>query len=172
MSDYIQRSSEIFSSQNIISTHLVEDFTRLFLINIDAMEPTTIINDISVNSIIENVTSLNSNVIIENDIQVNYNNLYSGISNTNYNNYHISSSIDELIIDTGICRLIPEERLVCGIGLEEIHLNQRYMSCVKCSNNFGEQNIRRWLTDKTTCPCCRDTWVDYYIYINAINAEN
>ena len=171
MGDYIQRSSEIFISQNIISTHLVEDLTRLFLMNLDIMEPTTIINDISVNNIIENVTSLNSNVIIENDIYVNYNNLYSGISNTNYNNYYISSSIDELIIDTGIRRLIPEERVICGIGLEEIHLNQRYMSCIKCSNSFGEQNIRTWLTDKNTCPCCRDIWVDYNIYINASNEE-
>ena len=166
MSGYTQSRSEIITSQNIINTHLIEDFTRHSLINIDVMEPTIVINDLSVNSIIENVISLNSNVIIENDINVNYNNLYSGISNTNNNNYYITSSIDELIIDTGICRLIPEERIICGITLEEIYINEKYMSCLECLNNFKEQPLRQWLTQRRTCPSCRSNWCDFNVYIN------
>jgi len=171
MSDYIQRNSEIISSQNIISTHLVEDFTRLFLMNLDIMEPTTIINDISVNSIIENVIPFNSNLIIENEINVDFNNLYSGISDTNYNNYYINSSIDTFIIDAGIYRLIPEEKKTCGINLEEIGANQKYMSCAECANNFNEISIGIWLTQRRTCPTCRCNWTDFNIYINATNDQ-
>jgi hypothetical protein len=171
MNDYIQRSSEIISSQNIISTHLIEDFTRHPLTHIERIEPTIIINDISVNNIIENVIALNSNLIIENEINVNFNNLYAGISDTNYNNYYINSSIDTFIIDAGICRLIPEERKTCGINLEEIGVNQKYMSCVECANNFNEISIGIWLTQRRTCPTCRCNWTDFNIYINATNDQ-
>ena len=166
MNGYTQRVSEITTSQNIINTHLIEDFVRHSLINIDVMEPTIVINDLSVNSIVENVISLNSNVIIENDINVNYNNLYSGISNTNNNNYYITSSIDEIIVDIGINRLISEEKKICGITLEEISTEEKYMSCVECLNNFKEHSIRTWLTQRRTCPSCRSNWSDFNVYIN------
>ena len=105
------------------------------------------------------------NVIIENDINVNYNNLYSSISNTN-NNYYITSSIDELIIDVGDAMLIPEDKKMCGITFEEIDLEQKYMHCANCLNNFEEQSIKTWLTNSRTCPGCRCNWIDYNIYTN------
>jgi hypothetical protein len=175
MNDYTQRNSEIISSQNIISAHLVEDFTRHRLMHIDIIEPTTIINDISVNTIIENDVSLNSlnlNLIYENEINVNFNNLYAGASDTNYNNYYLNHSVDILIIDAGFCRVIPEERKMCGINLEVIGANQKYMFCINCSHNFSEEAIKTWLNNRRTCPTCRCIWSDFNIYINAENTQS
>jgi hypothetical protein len=171
MNDYVQTRSEITSSQNTINTHLVEDFTRHSLMHVERRETSNIVNnivnDISVNSIIENHVPLNLNLILENEITVNFNNLYSGISDTNYNNYYINNSVDTLIIDAEICRLIPEERKTCGINLEEINVDQKYMSCAECSNNFNEISIRIWLTQRRTCPSCRCNWSDFNVYSNA-----
>jgi hypothetical protein len=171
MNDYTQRNSEIIRSQNTITTHLIEDFTRHSLTHIERIESTTIINDISVNSIIENNVPLNANLIIENEINVNFNNLYAGISDTNYNNYYINNSVDTLIVDAGFRRLIPEERKTCGINLEEIGANQKYMSCAECANNFNKISIGIWLTQRRTCPSCRCNWTDFNIYINAENTQ-
>ena len=190
MSDYTQRRSEILTSQNVINTHLVEDFSRHSIIQtdiIDRIETNIIVNDIHINTIYEN----NLNTII-------YNNLYSGMSGPS--NYYSGSSfmnstphpigssyagmsgppatysstntsIDDLFVDNNSHRLIPEEKRTCGITFEEINIDQKYMSCIICSNNFGEQAIRTWLTNRRTCPCCRDLWADFNVYVNKANDQ-
>ena len=129
MSDYIQSRSEIITSQNIINTHLIEDFVRHSLAHIERQT----VNDIRINTILED---------------------------------NVNTSIDELIVDIGINRFIPEERKTCGINLEEISTEEKYMSCVECLNNFKEQPIRTWLTQRRTCPSCRSNWCDFNVYIN------
>jgi hypothetical protein len=115
-----------------------------------------IVNEIRVNTIFEN----NANNII-------YNNLYSGMSGPpEYYPSITYSSVEDLIVDIGESKLIPEERKTCGINLEEIGLEEKYMSCVECDNNFNEISIRIWLTQRRTCPSCRCNWSDYNIYIN------
>jgi hypothetical protein len=44
MNDYVQRRSEITSSQNTINTHLVEDFTRHSLMHVERRETSNIVN--------------------------------------------------------------------------------------------------------------------------------
>jgi hypothetical protein len=168
MNDYSQIRSEITISQNIVNTHLVEDFTRHSLMHVDnidrierieieSIETNTIVNDIRVNTIFEN----NMNII-------HYNNLYSGIGMSGPPNYlePINNSIDDLIVDIGDTILIPEDKKTCGITLEEISLDEKYMRCTNCLNNFTEQSIRTWLTQIRTCPDCRCNWIDYNIYTN------
>jgi len=128
MNGYTQRVSEIIISQNIINTHLIEDFFRHSLAHIDGQT----VNDIRINDILEN---------------------------------NANTSINDLIIDIGINRLIPEERKICGINLEEIQTVQKYMSCVECLNNFNEISIKIWLTQRRTCPSCRSNWSDFNVYI-------
>jgi hypothetical protein len=129
MNGYTQRVSEIITSQNIINTHLIEDFTRHSLTQIERQP----VNDIRINTILEN---------------------------------NPNTSIDEIIVDIGINRLISEEKKICGINLEEIHRGQKYMSCVECLNNFNEISIKIWLTQRRTCPSCRSNWSDFNVYIN------
>jgi len=137
MNDYLQRRSEIITSQNIITTHLIEDFTRHSLAHVERRETSNIVNNI--------VNEILVNTIFEN--------------NTNM-------SIEDLIVDMGESKLIPEERKTCGINLEEIQTVQKYMSCAECANNFNEISIRIWLTNSRTCPSCRCNWSDFNVYIN------
>jgi len=184
MNDYSQRSSEIRSSQNIVNTHLVQDFTTHSLTHNESIETNVIYNNIQVNSIIENDQN-----IIENDQNIIYNNytytnLYSGMSGPNYYidpsgmsgmsgmsgpSNTSSVNIDNLIVNSGICRLIPEDKKICGISLDEIRENQNYMCCTHCHNNFNENDIRIWLRSRRTCPNCRGIWSDYNIYINSLS---
>jgi hypothetical protein len=161
MNDYVQRRSEITSSQNTINTHLVEDFTSHSLMHVERRETSNIVNNI-VNEIrVNNVFENNVNNII-------YNNLYSGMSGPpEYYPSITYSSIEDLIIDIGEAKLIPQEKRICGINLEEINVDQKYMSCAECSNNFNEISIRIWLTQRRTCPSCRGNWSDFNVYINS-----
>jgi hypothetical protein len=129
MSDYTQSRSEITTSHNIINTHLIEDFTRHSLTQIERQP----VNDIHINNIFGN---------------------------------NADTSIEDLIVDIGINRFIPEEKKICGITLEEISREQKYMSCLECLHNFYEQSVRQWLTQRRTCPSCRSNWSDFNIYIN------
>jgi hypothetical protein len=161
MNDYVQRRSEITISQNTINTHLVEDFTRHSLMHVERRETSNIVNNI-VNEIrVNNVFENNVNNII-------YNNLYSGMSGPpEYYPSITYSSVEDLIIDIGEAKLIPQEKRICGINLEEINVDQKYMSCAECSNNFNEISIRIWLTQRRTCPSCRCNWSDFNVYSNA-----
>lgn len=161
MNDYVQRRSEITSSQNTINTHLVEDFARHSLAHVERRGTSNIVNntvnEIRVNTIFEN----NANNII-------YNILYSGMSGPpEYYPSITYSSVDDLIIDIGECKLIPQEKRICGINLEEINVDQKYMSCAECANNFNEISIKIWLTQRRTCPSCRCNWSDFNVYINS-----
>jgi len=157
MSGYTQSRSEITTSQNIINTHLIEDFTRHSLTQIERIEIYQIVNDIRANTIIENDV---------NTIQYSNNN-YSGMSGPNYYfNSSTNNSIEDLIVDIGINRFIPAEKKICGITLEEIQTVQKYMSCLECGNNFNEISIKIWLTNSRTCPSCRSNWCDFNVYIN------
>lgn len=157
MSGYTQSRSEIITSQNIINTHLIEDFTRHSLTQIERIEIYQIVNNIRTNTIIENDV---------NTIQYSNNN-YSGMSGPNYYlNISTNNSIDDLIVDIGINRFIPAEKKICGITLEEISTVEKYMSCLECLNNFKEQPLRQWLTQRRTCPSCRSNWCDFNVYIN------
>jgi len=161
MNDYVQRRSEITSSQNTINTHLVEDFTRHSLAHVERRETSNIVNNI--------VNEIRVNTIFENNVNnIIHNNLYSGMSGPS--EYYPSitySSVDDLIIDIGEAKLIPEERKTCGINLEEIQTDKKYMSCAECANNFNEISIRIWLTNSRTCPSCRGNWSDFNVYINS-----
>ena len=165
MNDYSQIRSEITISQNIVNTHLVEDFTRHSLMHVDRRETSNIVNNI--------VNDIRVNTVFENNVNnIIYNNLYSGMSGPpEYYPSITYLSVEDLIIDNEVHRLIPEDRKICGINLEEISLDQKYMVCSQCSSNFNEEHIRRWLTDRRTCPCCRCIWFDFNIYINTPNNQ-
>ena len=111
------------------------------------------------------------NIYNRNNNLINYITYYGGYSGPtgphHYITENISTNINDLIVDYGVTRLIPEERRTCGINLDEIQINQRYMYCSQCLNNFNEQSIRRWLQDRRTCPTCRGNWIDFNIYINS-----
>jgi len=122
------------------------------------------------NSEIITQTNNNNNIYnllinyIRNDISGNY--VTSDISG-NYLTNNMSANILPYNGRTiPIHRLIPEDRRICGIILEEINLGARYMSCRSCLNNFNSESLRTWLRDRTTCPTCRIEWVDYNVYIN------
>ena len=60
-------------------------------------------------------------------------------------------------------------KLTCSITQCEIDINDRYMSCVQCSNNYMEESIKNWFIhrpDRKSCPMCRTNWTDFNVYIN------
>ena len=61
------------------------------------------------------------------------------------------------------------DKLTCCITQEDISVNARYMSCSQCSNNFDEDAIKNWFSQRPhrkKCPMCRVDWTDFNIYIN------
>jgi hypothetical protein len=148
MNTYSQRNSGIMGLQNIPNNHVQVDFNTNSVLQTEETQ-TNIIN----------INAYNTNIVN------NYNPYLSYTSSSNYIIDNISS-IENIIINAEISRLIPEDRRTCGINLEEIQINQRYMYCSHCLNNFNEQSIRTWLQDRRTCPTCRGIWSDFNIYIN------
>jgi hypothetical protein len=60
-------------------------------------------------------------------------------------------------------------KLTCSITQCEIDINDRYMSCVQCSNNYMEESIKNWFIHRPStknCPTCRTNWTDFNVYIN------
>ena len=60
-------------------------------------------------------------------------------------------------------------KLTCSITQCEFDINDRYMSCVQCSNNYMEESIKNWFIhrpDRKSCPMCRTNWTDFNVYIN------
>lgn len=55
----------------------------------------------------------------------------------------------------------------CPILIEVINIDDTYLSCDKCKNNFSEKAIKQWIINKNTCPTCRDKWTNYQIYKNS-----
>jgi len=69
-----------------------------------------------------------------------------------------------------VYQVVPENKKICNISLEEIQPNQRYMTCSGCLNNFNEELLKRWINrmhQQKTCPTCRSNWNNDTIYINA-----
>ena len=156
LNKYSQRNSVICDFEHIINNHCIEDFENHPLTPIDEN-----------NIIINNIPNMYNNIIYNN-----YNNLYNNIGMTGPNPNMYAMNINNLIVNSGIYRLIPEDRRICGISLDEIAANQSYMFCIHCSNNFNEQSIITWLINRTTCPSCRREWENFNIYINANPIEN
>jgi len=88
---------------------------------------------------------------------------YSSITDSSMNSITINNTSNQEIM---MGRLIPQEKRMCGISLDEIHINDRYMCCSMCANNFKEHEIKRWLEDRRTCPSCRAYWSDNQVYLN------
>jgi hypothetical protein len=63
-------------------------------------------------------------------------------------------------------RKIPEQKKTCGISLDEINENEKYMRCHNCTNNFKELEIKTWLETRRNCPTCRMYWLDFNVYVN------
>lgn len=109
-------------------------------------------------------------------VQVSFNVVPQINNYNNYNNYVMDTSgvylsnIQTSNIQTSniINQIIAENRKICGISLDEIQLNDRYMTCSNCVNNYKEQEIKRWLQTRNTCPSCRSSWLNYNVYINAL----
>jgi hypothetical protein len=64
----------------------------------------------------------------------------------------------------------------CPILCEQIGVEENYMSCHQCKNNFSETAIKQWLEGRRpvqrTCPLCRVPWSNFEIYVNVdINSE-
>lgn len=67
------------------------------------------------------------------------------------------------------------DKVTCCITQEDISVNARYMSCSSCSNNFDENSIKSWFSQRPhrkTCPMCRVNWTDFNIYINGEDPES
>jgi hypothetical protein len=65
-------------------------------------------------------------------------------------------------------------KLTCSITQCEFDINDRYMSCVQCSNNYMEESIKNWFIhrpDRKSCPMCRTNWTDFNVYINGQTNE-
>ena len=65
-------------------------------------------------------------------------------------------------------------KLTCCISQEDISLNTRYMCCVQCNNNYIEEFIKSWFSQRPhnkKCPMCRENWSDFNIYINSDSPE-
>ena len=63
------------------------------------------------------------------------------------------------------------DKLTCCITHEEFSVNARYMSCSQCNNNFDEESIKSWFSQRPhrkKCPMCRLEWSDFNVYINGL----
>jgi len=55
----------------------------------------------------------------------------------------------------------------CGITLDDIDDDDRYMCCNVCRKNFFSEAIMKWLREGTnTCPNCRQVWDELVEFIN------
>jgi hypothetical protein len=77
---------------------------------------------------------------------------------------------------TSIYRQITNnDKITCSITQCEIVINERYMSCVQCSNNYMEESIKNWFVhrpSRKSCPMCRTNWSDFNVYINGLMNED
>ena len=143
--------------------HLRQDFTMHPLLTqeqiVSHVEP---IHHTRRNIINNNIINrINTNNITNNT----YGNYTPGYFQSSYSNDSTNSNQEEYS-EIAMGRLIPQEKRICGISLDEIHINDRYMTCSMCANNFNEREIKRWLEDRRTCPSCRANWTDNHVYVN------
>ena len=66
------------------------------------------------------------------------------------------------------------DKITCSITQCDFDINDRYMTCVQCSNNYMEESIKNWFVHRPhikSCPMCRTNWSDFNVYINGHNEE-
>jgi hypothetical protein len=71
-------------------------------------------------------------------------------------------------------QITNNDKITCSITQCEIVINERYMNCVQCSNNYMEESIKNWFVHRPhrkSCPMCRTNWSDFNVYINGHNEE-
>jgi hypothetical protein len=145
MNNYIQTGGVGRLESNINIYHLKQDFGLHPLITLDQ------------------IISHQSQIYFEDSIIPN--NTYGSYTVGYYQSeYNIMNANNENHL---IKKIIPEDKKMCGISLDEIQLNEKYMSCINCSNNFKEPSIRRWFQNRMTCPSCRSNWCDFNVYVNS-----
>lgn len=96
----------------------------------------------------------------ENGIYINNDGIYFS-SDSSF--HHISNIVYKQITD--------QNKIQCCIEHDDISSGARYMSCIKCHNNYNETALKAWFQNKTrkTCPMCRETWTDFTTFINDVN---
>jgi hypothetical protein len=86
------------------------------------------------------------------------------------NGIYRSNMIDSVPNYNIIYKLITDnDKTNCCITYEGFGVNARYMNCVQCHNNFNEDSIKQWFSQRIyqkTCPMCRVNWIDFNVYIN------
>lgn len=86
--------------------------------------------------------------------------------------YYFNNNVPVYSIPNGniIYCVINSDRNTCNITHEDILIDQRYMTCSNCENNYSETAIKQWLSQHTgnarTCPTCREVWTNFNVYIN------
>ena len=89
----------------------------------------------------------------------------------NNNHYYCDYQKNGDYIENIIYKLITDnDKIICCILHETIDVNNRYMSCVNCNNNYNEISIKQWFRQtphQKTCPMCRANWTNFIIYINS-----
>ena len=92
-----------------------------------------------------------------------YNENNTIVSNNTNNNYIILYN-----------PITNNDKLICCITHENISINEHYMNCNKCNNNYLADALKHWFEQSSrtrTCPMCRSNWLDFYVYINSENSE-
>ncbi len=91
----------------------------------------------------------------------------------NYQNYRRSNQNNVIVRRVNLIykQITDQDKIQCCIDHEDIANESHYMSCIKCHNNFNEASLELWFQNKTrkTCPMCRETWMDFNVYINQLD---
>ena len=142
-----------------------------------------IINDI-IQHIYSNSNSNSNSPSFNHDTRNTWNSVFTGLNGRITGNYinaltsgltgyePSNSTVNNYPIPNGllITRLINPDRITCNITHEDIGIDQRYMTCTNCENNFLEPAIKQWLRQRTgnlrTCPTCREVWTNFDMYVN------
>ena len=161
MNIYTQENGLGRLRQNINICHLKQDLGLHPLMTQDQIISQNIPSSIYFNNITTYTTTYTST----------HANISTTSNTNNYGSYTIgyyenSYNINEINEIQTIGKIIPEGKNTCGISLDEIVLNDNYMSCTNCTNNFKVNEIRRWHQSSRTCPSCRSNWRDFNVYIS------
>ncbi len=95
----------------------------------------------------------------------------NGIYINNDGIYFSSTSSFHYISNIVYKQITDQNKIQCCIEHDDISSGARYMSCIKCHNNYNETALKAWFENKTrkTCPMCRETWTDFNVYINQLD---
>ena len=95
----------------------------------------------------------------------------NGIYINNDGIYFSSTSSFHYVSNIVYKQITDLNKIQCCIEHDDISSGARYMSCIKCHNNYNETALKAWFENKTrkTCPMCRETWTDFTTFINDVN---